>query len=836
VPLRLDGRIDRPWRFLAIGIVLVVVVLFYADFRAFEDATAQIDVTRQLLQGTDAVLSSVKDAETSQRGYLITNDKNYLAPYNAAVKALPRQLDELSRAASAAGREVSQVARIRTLVDAKMEELKLTIQAQDQRGEAAAQAIVQTEEGRLTMDELRAASALVSSGEYVSLFERTRASELHANRSRIIVLVGCVGLVFLLFRLGTAVDKVVSVRESFVQTVEESRRLLQTTLASIGDAVIVTDEDGAVRFMNPVAEKLTGWDVQEAAKRPLGEVFQVAGEQSRAPAENPFLMVKRGRTTRIATAEDSVLLSRDRGDIPIEDSAAPIRDPHGEVLGVVLVFRDVTARRIAERELERWKRFFAEAGFGMFVMDPKTLTFVDMNTTFATMHGYSVDELRGTPVAMVAAPESREKFLSDLRVASDQNRHTFEHQHVRRDGTEFPSLIDLTTFHHGEEQYWAGYCSDITERKQFEDALKESEERFRTLASTLPQLIWSTDPEGRFEYVNPAWIAYTGWSAGPWPEDPWSLVLHPADREDFMQRWNNSLASGNIFESEARMRRASDGGYRWFLCRGVAVRDRGGAIVRWLGGCTDVQQQVESATQLKLANEALQRSNADLEQFAYAASHDLQEPLRMVSIYSQLLKEEFGNGLDRRAGSYIDFAVGGAQRMSKLLKALLEYSRVGSEASAWQQKTDANIAVAAALLNLETMVRDAQAEICAGPLPMVRVPEIHLTQLFQNLIGNAIKYRKDGEKPRVRVEATAAGGGQWLFSIQDNGIGIDPEYLTQIFGVFKRLHGPAVEGTGIGLALCQRIVERAGGRIWAESQPGEGATFFFTLAETDSGR
>ncbi len=171
--------------------------------------------------------------------------------------------------------------------------------------------------------------------------------------------------------------------------------------------------------MNPVAEKLTGWSVQEAAQRPLGEVFQVVGESTRTPAENPFLRVRRG-AAKIAPAEDSVLISRDGRESSIEDSAAPIRDPDGRVLGVVLVFRDVTARRIAERELERWKRFFAGAGFGMFVMHPKTGAIVDMNTTFAAMHGYSVDELRGKPLAMLAAPESREEFLSDLRVASEQ--------------------------------------------------------------------------------------------------------------------------------------------------------------------------------------------------------------------------------------------------------------------------------------------------------------------------------------------------------------------------------------------------------------------------------
>jgi light-regulated signal transduction histidine kinase (bacteriophytochrome) len=244
---------------------------------------------------------------------------------------------------------------------------------------------------------------------------------------------------------------------------------------------------------------------------------------------------------------------------------------------------------------------------------------------------------------------------------------------------------------------------------------------------------------------------------------------------------------------------------------------------------------MEGATQLKLANDALQQSNADLEQFAYAASHDLQEPLRMVSIYSQLLKEEYGNALDRHALSYIDFAVNGARRMSHLLTALLTYSRVANASPEKSPRADSRSAVNAALLNLATVIDNTQAAVEVGTLPAVQVPEIHLVQLFQNLIGNALKYCKDGERPLIRIDAKPDADGSWLFSIGDNGIGIEPEYLQQIFGIFKRLHGSAFEGTGIGLALCQKIVERAGGRIWAESEPGAGSTFFFTLQTAEVG-
>ncbi|HWF09129.1 MAG TPA: PAS domain S-box protein [Bryobacteraceae bacterium] len=852
VALRLHGRIDRLWRFLAIGIVLVIFVLFYADWRAFQNASKQVDETRQLQKQTDAVLSSVTDAETGERGYLLTGDPQYLAPYEKANADLPDELKQLAQTAAAAGRDVDQVRNIQTVIHDKMNELKRTIELRDQQGADAALASMRDGEGRLTMDEVRSDVKVMLSGEYMSLYQLETASELHADRSRIIVLVGCLGLVFLLFRMGSAIDSVVREREEFAGRIEDSRQLLETTLASIGDAVIVTDADGAVRFMNSIAGTMTGWVPADAARQPLSEIFQIIDERTRKPIENPFEAVQQKAAEEMAGGASAVshqhttLIARDGGEISIEDSSAPIRAEGrtGQMLGAVIVFRDVTARRIAERELERWKQIFSGAGFGMFVADSKTGVIVDMNRTFAAMHGYSVDELLGTRLHALLPPETREDFGSALRIASQKGRHMFEHQHLRRDGAEFPSLVDVTTFLDGRDEFLAGYCSDITERKRFEDAIKESEERFRTLASALPQLVWSTDAAGNIEYVNERWVAYAGWRSGDEarkyaPRYPWQDLIHPEDREEYFARWGDSLGRGNTFEVQVRLRRAGNGAWRWFLCRAVAVRDRAGEIVRWLGGCTDIQEQMEGATQLRQANEALQRSNADLEQFAYAASHDLQEPLRMVSIYSQLLREEYERALDSRALSYIDFAINGAKRMSHLLTALLTYSRVANAARPASPKSDAVAAVGSALLNLSTIIEDTQALIEFDTLPVVQVPEIHLVQLFQNLIGNALKYRKEeyppGERPVIRIDAKPRGEGGWLFSVTDNGIGIEAEYLTQIFGIFKRLHGSAFDGTGIGLALCQKIVERAGGRIWAESQPGVGTTFFFTLQGVEAG-
>jgi PAS domain S-box-containing protein len=828
VALRLQGRVDRPWRFLAIAIVLVIVVLFYADWRDFQNASARSDEARQFIRDANSLLSSVTAAESAQRGYLLTGDREYLTPYEKAVSAVPAELDSLSKNETVAPRARPYLDRIRALVTEKLAQLRHTIEVRDQQGDEAALSIVRGGEGKLAMDEVRSECEYLIKREEALLYEINQQVDRNDNHSRIIVLAGCVGLVFLLFRLGAAVDTVVLERERFAHDVEESRQLLETTLASIGDAVIVTDASGSIRFMNRVAGKLTGWYAADAESKPLDNMFQLVDERTRTPVDHPFRAVQ----SEGGLGGHSVLVSKDGREIPIEGSGAPIRDATGKVLGVVLVFRDVTARRIAEVELERWKKIFSGAGFGMFVVDPQNGAIVDLNATFAAMHRYSVSELLGKPLPALIPQEMRDDFALALRTASETGRHMFEQQHLRRDGSTFPALIDMTTFRDGNRddgrrEFYAGYCSDITERKQFEDTLRESEERFRTLASALPQLIWATDPAGNIEYLNQEFTAYAGWPAPG--AAPWDELLHPEDRDEYLRRWNESLQTGVTFETQVRLRRAGDGGYRWFLCRTIAVRDRDGKIIRWLGGFTDVQQQMEGATQLKIANQALQRSNADLEQFAYAASHDLQEPLRMVSIYSQLLQEEYSDVLDDRASSYIGFAVNGATRMSNLLRALLTYSRVANAPAEALQQADARSAVTTALLNLESTIEETGAEIKVGELPLVQIPEIHLVQLFQNLIGNALKYRSESEKPHIKIGARREIGGAWLFSVADNGIGIEPEYLTQIFGIFKRLHGHAFEGTGIGLALCQKIVERTGGRIWAESESGRGSTFYFTL-------
>jgi light-regulated signal transduction histidine kinase (bacteriophytochrome) len=242
-------------------------------------------------------------------------------------------------------------------------------------------------------------------------------------------------------------------------------------------------------------------------------------------------------------------------------------------------------------------------------------------------------------------------------------------------------------------------------------------------------------------------------------------------------------------------------------------------------------EQVNVANRaLENSNEALRRANDDLSVFAYSASHDLQEPLRNLSLYSQMLQRSYQGRLDPQADEFIGYVVGGAARMSELVKDLLSYLKISGGHTDSVRPEPVKAAIDKALSNLQGVLTSNRAIVIYDELPYVAVNAVHLQQLFQNLISNAVKYRST-EDPQIQISAMESNG-YWCFSVKDNGIGISPQYTSTVFRLFKRLHGHGeYPGTGVGLAICQKIVERHGGRIWVESQPGKGSDFKFTLPQ-----
>jgi PAS domain S-box-containing protein len=361
---------------------------------------------------------------------------------------------------------------------------------------------------------------------------------------------------------------------------------------------------------------------------------------------------------------------------------------------------------------------------------------------------------------------------------------------------------------------------DVTKQKQAEEALRKSEEEFRTLADNMSQLAWMADESGSVFWYNQRWYDYTGTTLETMRGWGWRAVHHPKHMERVASYIRHCFETGEIWEDTFPLL-GKDGTYRWFLSRALPIRNEENRIIRWFGTNTDITEHLKTEQELR-------RANTDLEQFAYSVSHDLQEPLRSISIYSELLIRRCADRLDGDAHDFLKYLGEGAARMEVLVGDLLAYTRViGIDVAS--EKIDSNTALATVLSHLAETIGELDAKVTSSPLPMVQVSSIHLQQIFQNLIGNALRYR-GREPPAVHVQGQQHDDGYALFSVKDNGIGFEPQYKEQIFGLFKRLHtSTEYPGIGLGLAICRRIVERYRGRIWAESAPGHGSTFYFTL-------
>jgi PAS domain S-box-containing protein len=355
----------------------------------------------------------------------------------------------------------------------------------------------------------------------------------------------------------------------------------------------------------------------------------------------------------------------------------------------------------------------------------------------------------------------------------------------------------------------------------------ETAEMLRAIVDSCDDAVVSKDLNGIIKSWNKGAERLFGYTAEEAVGRPITMII-PTDRLQEEPAILERLRRGERVDHFETIRVRKDGSEADISLSISPVRDESGRVTGASKIARDITERKRQEQALAAVNTALTRSNADLQQFAYSASHDLQEPLRMVSTYGELLKREFGGQLGARGDEYIGYTIQGALRMEQLLRDLRSYTLASSAGQNPTEDIEAGQSLDKALAALESAVKESGACVTRTALPRVRLHEFQMEQIFQNLIGNSIHYRSS-EPPRIHIAAEPRGK-DWLFSVRDNGIGIDPQYKEQIFEIFKRLHSAAAyPGTGMGLAICQRIVERAGGRIWVESELDRGSTFFFTI-------
>jgi PAS domain S-box-containing protein len=524
---------------------------------------------------------------------------------------------------------------------------------------------------------------------------------------------------------------------------------------------------------------------------------------------------------------------------------APYIGNDGEIVGAVLTFTNVTAFR-ASIEQAIYEREYTKAILNT-VPDPLVVLDGELrvqtaNRAFYAMFGVSRDETQDVSICNVgnAAWENSDVWESIKTTLSGHS----EFQPVEIDH-EFPRIGRRTILLDARRLARDGAAMvllafrDISERRRAQEAIQQRTAQFETLLNAAPLGVYLVDREFRIRQMNPTAVA----AFGDIPNligrefcEVMRLVVPGAVADAIIERFRHTLETGQPYlvaeQMAERLDRDGHEFYEWQINR-IQLPEGGWGVVcyfRDISAAVSARMVIaESESELRRTNDELRRSNEDLNQFAFAASHDLQEPLRMITSYSQMLVKGYHEQPDGEASLCVKFITEGTRRMRELLAGLLAYTQVSQDPRE-AESVNLNLVFQKEVEDLKTAIEESGAVVTCDALPIIKGQEAHFRQLFQNLIGNALKYRAE-RQPRIHV-GLSKNPDAWRFSVADNGIGIDPEYHQNIFGVFKRLHGREIAGTGIGLAICQRVVERYGGRIWVESEVDRGSTFYFTLPAT----
>ena len=616
---------------------------------------------------------------------------------------------------------------------------------------------------------------------------------------------------------------------------KESESRYRLLAENATDVIWTTDLELNFNYISPSVEHLLGYTMEEALALGIENTltpgsYEMAMKVLEEEMDLENLEEKDLARSRILELE---LNRKDGSTIWTEATMRFLRDQNDQPTGIQGIARDISDRKRAEGALRanegKYRSLFEKSTASITLVDESGVV-IDCNRATEEITGYSKNEIIGESFEKLITLDPKDlptlmELYENLLTGQDIKPHELEI--INKDAERRWINIFVSKLFKGKDI--VGFqiiASDITERKHAEEALRESEGKFRELANLLPQIVFEIDLEGNFTFANRYGLESCGYSQKDIDEGLNALQLFIQEELDRVADNIQRIMGGEQFENHEYTILRKDGStFPALIYSSSIIRD--GKSVGLRGIVLDITDRKRAEEKLKKTLSELERSNKELEHFAYIASHDLKEPLRMISSYVQLLERRYKGKLDADADEYISYAVDGAKRMQNLINDLLSYSRVSTRGKDFE-RTNIEEVLNNALSNLGLMVEDNGAVVTHDSLPLLKADDVQLIQLFQNLVGNAIKFR-GANPPKVHFSAKKSQN-EWLFSIEDNGIGIESKYAERAFLIFQRLHHKdEYPGTGIGLAVCKRIIERHNGRIWFESEPGRGTTFYFTI-------
>jgi PAS domain S-box-containing protein len=633
------------------------------------------------------------------------------------------------------------------------------------------------------------------------------------------------------------------ITEQHRQQQELTRQInrFQNTLEGISDAFVSLDHDGTILFANRKAAALGLATRDEIIGKSIWEAFPKLQQSPLRGLVSTCL-----QTREPAEVEYHSILSQRWLSIKIY--------PTQEELSIFAT--DITEVKKAEeglRKSEDQYRSFADSLPQLAWMARADGWIHWYNERWYEYTGTTLEDMQGWGWEQVHHPDHIGRVLPIVKEAWQRDEPWELTFPLRRHDGEYRWFLTRAypvKDEAGRVLYWIGTNTDIHAQLETEKALKQSEMQLRRLADFVPQIVWATDQDGDHDFFNKRWYEFTGLTYLESKNKAWSMVLHPEDRERTLEVWNHSLQTGELYEMEYRMRR-HDGEYRWLLARAMPLRDASGKIDRWFGTCTDIHDQKiladtleakvkERTGDLQEANNNLKQINEELRQFNYIVSHDLQEPIRKIRIFSDRIKRQDYEQLQEPSRLALDKIIHSADHLSVLFKDLLDF--IGVQREMHFTCVDLNEIVSYVEIELEPVIAQRKATIVKEALPTLRAIPLHMHQLFHNLISNALKFTAADTTPVIRISCNKLPAHEvqsqgllperryYHIVVEDNGIGFEQEFADRIFVLFKRLHSQAIfKGTGVGLALCKKVVDNHQGRIWAESEPGKGAAFHLIL-------
>jgi PAS domain S-box-containing protein len=619
-------------------------------------------------------------------------------------------------------------------------------------------------------------------------------------------------------------------------------------LEAAPDAMVVVNQRGEIVLLNVQAEKQFGYSRDELVGQkvkniiPQGFAERLIADATRSTAE--------ALAQQIGMGIELSGRRKDGSEFPIEIMLSPLESAEGILITAAI--RDISVRKAAEEHLvqmeSRYRGLLEAAPDAMVVVNQGGKILL-VNVQAEKQFSYRRDELVGQWVKSIIPKGFAERLIADAtrstaEALAQQIGMGIELSGRRKDGSEFPIEIMLSPLESAEGILVTAAIRDISVRKAAEEHLVQMESRYRGLLEAAPDAMVVVNQGGEIVLLNVQAEKQFGYRRDELLGQKVKNIIPEGFAERLIADGTRSAADalaqqiGTGIELSGRRKNGSEFPIEIMLsplesAEGILVT----AAIRNISARkkseednAELERRVAERTkELAVANRVLEQSNVELKQFAYVASHDLQSPLRSISGFVQLLRMEYEGKLDEQAQDWIRRTVQSIEQMQTLIRDLLSYSRVDARSRPFTQIPFLDV-VNDALAQLDSSIHDSGAQVTWDPLPEIMGDRSQLVQLMQNLIGNALNYRGD-QPPRIHI-STERRGREWIFCVRDNGIGIDPKYNEQIFEMFRRLHDQKEHpGTGIGLAVCRRVVNRHGGKIWVESEPGHGCAFYFTFPE-----